>query len=297
MDHVSAIDAMGDSSHVADANYMSGGHDTTSTAAPPSPKKKDRTMLYIFGGAAAAFAAYAAYSSMGAKHAHQAAQFAPPPAAVQPVAPLVPAAPAAPASPTPAPTVSTVPNPLAAAPQATPTTPAAPTVSAPKPEKVKPAKVASDNAAVPQTTVKVVSPTASETGSQAPTQSGTDGQLSTRMDKIEHRVGRIEVAVNRIERAIHPAGRVKYHRKWVHGKHKHLGKHHHEKVAHKDAAVTATVDSAIKVQAVTPGRVWIMDKKGETHTYTLGDKLPNGAEIKGINADSGVIETSKGNIK
>lgn len=52
-----------------------------------------------------------------------------------------------------------------------------------------------------------------------------------------------------------------------------------------------------KIQAIIAGRVWLKDEEGNSHTYVEGDTLPDGRQVKRIDADKLEIVTNGGVIK
>ncbi|WP_124492386.1 hypothetical protein [Burkholderia stagnalis] len=55
-------------------------------------------------------------------------------------------------------------------------------------------------------------------------------------------------------------------------------------------------DSSMRLKAVTEGRAWVQTKAGETVTVTTGDPVAPGVTVKSINADSGEVRLSNGNV-
>ncbi|KVR89435.1 hypothetical protein WK28_23775 [Burkholderia vietnamiensis] len=55
-------------------------------------------------------------------------------------------------------------------------------------------------------------------------------------------------------------------------------------------------DSSMRLKAVTEGRAWVQTKAGETVTVTTGDSVAPGVTVKSINADSGEVRLSNGNV-
>ncbi|WP_141718697.1 hypothetical protein [Burkholderia cenocepacia] len=55
-------------------------------------------------------------------------------------------------------------------------------------------------------------------------------------------------------------------------------------------------DSSMRLKAVTEGRAWVQTKAGETVTVTMGDTVAPGVTVKSINADSGEVRLSNGNV-
>lgn len=55
-------------------------------------------------------------------------------------------------------------------------------------------------------------------------------------------------------------------------------------------------ESKYEVQAIVPGRAWLLTKEGNTLTVAVGDSLPGDGIVVGIDVLSGVVTTSSGKI-
>lgn len=51
------------------------------------------------------------------------------------------------------------------------------------------------------------------------------------------------------------------------------------------------------LQAVIPGRMWIKTEDGASHTFAVGDKLPDGSKVLKIDAERNRVQTSSGSLQ
>jgi intracellular multiplication protein IcmG len=69
--------------------------------------------------------------------------------------------------------------------------------------------------------------------------------------------------------------------------------HEKKKMASHHKAVEA---SAYYIQALVPGRAWLVNQKGTATTVSVGDEVPGYGVITVIDLDQGIVLTDKGQI-
>lgn len=115
--------------------------------------------------------------------------------------------------------------------------------------------------------------------SQVVNMQSTLSDMNAKLSDLSAQVGRLAAQANK------PAPIVA-RRKW------HLAKHR----AFKRLGDEGGIVYSYQLQAVLPGRAWLIRSDGSTTTVSLGDKIPGYGAVILIDPDAGMVQTSSGAI-